>query len=78
VLETLAEVAFQPEFLESRIEKERLAVLSEAQMMNSIEYRVDCALLKALHHDCALGSRFPIGLTSQAPPFSLSSGVASS
>ena len=65
VLSTLAEVAFQPEFLSSRIEKERKAVLAEAQMMNTIEYRVDCALLKFLHHENALGSRFPIGQTSQ-------------
>lgn len=34
-------------------------------MMNTIEYRVDCALLKFLHHENALGCRFPIGQTSQ-------------
>ena len=69
VLSTLAEVAFQPEFLSYRIEKERKAVLAEAQMMNTIEYRVDCALLKYLHHENALGCRFPIGQTSQVGPF---------
>lgn len=42
VLEALHEIAFQPRFLPSRIDKERRAVLSEAQMMNTIEYRVDC------------------------------------
>lgn len=34
-------------------------------MMNTIEYRVDCALLKFLHHENALGCRFPIGKTTQ-------------
>ena len=65
VLDALSEVAFWPEFLASRIEKERKAVLAEAQMMNTIEYRVDCALLKYLHEENALGCRFPIGKTEQ-------------
>ncbi|EFJ12171.1 hypothetical protein SELMODRAFT_446750 [Selaginella moellendorffii] len=42
VLDALHEIAFKPKFLASRIEKERSAVLSELQMMNTIEYRVDC------------------------------------
>lgn len=67
VLDTLSEVAFCPEFLSARIEKERKAVLAEAQMMNTIEYRVDCALLKYLHEENALGARFPIGKTDQVP-----------
>lgn len=46
VLDVLQEIAFEPQFLASRIEKERRAVLAEAQMMNTIEYRVDCQLLK--------------------------------
>lgn len=37
VLDALAEIAFEPEFLPSRIEKERKAVVAEAQMMNTIE-----------------------------------------
>ena len=41
----LADVAFHPPFSDARIAKERAAVLSEAQMMNTIEYRVDCQLL---------------------------------
>jgi hypothetical protein len=31
-----------PKIVESRVEKERRAILSELQMMNTIEYRVDC------------------------------------
>ncbi|GBG59232.1 hypothetical protein CBR_g32249 [Chara braunii] len=62
VLEALHEIAFKPKFLPSRIEKERRAVLSELQMMNTIEYRVDCQLLQQLHSENLLGSRFPIGL----------------
>lgn len=40
-------------------------MLAEAQMMNTIEYRVDCQLLQYLHEENALGSRFPIGKTEQ-------------
>lgn len=65
VLDALAEIAFEPEFLPSRIEKERKAVVAEAQMMNTIEYRVDCQLLQYLHWENALGCRFPIGKTEQ-------------
>ena len=45
VLDALHDIVFAPLFLESRIDKERRAVLSEGQMMNTIEYRVDCQLL---------------------------------
>lgn len=77
VLDALSEVAFWPEFLASRIEKERKAVLAEAQMMNTIEYRVDCALLKYLHQENALGCRFPIGKTEQVRPMRNRSCMAS-
>ena len=65
MLDALTEIAFEPEFLPSRIEKERKAVVAEAQMMNTIEYRVDCQLLQYLHAENALGCRFPIGKTDQ-------------
>jgi predicted Zn-dependent peptidase len=39
--------------------------LSELQMMNTIEYRVDCQLLQQLHAENMLGYRFPIGLEEQ-------------
>ena len=65
VLDVLAEVAFEAEFLNSRIEKERRAVMAEAQMMNTIEYRVDCQLLQYLHEENDLGFRFPIGKMEQ-------------
>jgi predicted Zn-dependent peptidase len=57
VLEALAEIAFEPQFLPMRIEKERKAVLAEAQMMNTIEYRIDCQLLAYLHAENNLGCR---------------------
>ena len=72
VLDALAEIAFNPEFLQNRIEKERRAVLAEAQMMNTIEYRVDCQLLQYLHEENALGYRFPIGKTDQVGMLNLS------
>ncbi|TKY71123.1 zinc protease PqqL [Spatholobus suberectus] len=65
VLDALNEIAFHPKFLASRIEKERRAILSELQMMNTIEYRVDCQLLQHLHSENKLSKRFPIGLEEQ-------------
>jgi hypothetical protein len=64
-LEALEEIAFKPRFLPQRIEKERRAVLAELQMMNTIEYRVDCQLLEQLHSENPLGNRFPIGKQEQ-------------
>lgn len=34
---------------ESRLEKERSAVLSELTMVNTIDYRMECQVLAALH-----------------------------
>ncbi|CAN6440139.1 unnamed protein product [Victoria cruziana] len=65
VLDALNEIAFHPKFLSSRVEKERRAILSELQMMNTIEYRVDCQLLLHLHSENKLSKRFPIGLEEQ-------------
>ncbi|KAI3495518.1 hypothetical protein L1887_37859 [Cichorium endivia] len=65
VLDALNEIAFYPKFLASRVEKERRAILSELQMMNTIEYRVDCQLLQHLHSENKLSRRFPIGLEDQ-------------
>ncbi|WCJ27530.1 Stromal processing peptidase chloroplastic [Euphorbia peplus] len=65
VLDALNEIAFYPKFLSSRVEKERRAILSELQMMNTIEYRVDCQLLQHLHSENKLSKRFPIGLEEQ-------------
>ncbi|CAK9145304.1 unnamed protein product [Ilex paraguariensis] len=65
VLDALNEIAFHPKFLASRVEKERRAILSELQMMNTMEYRVDCQLLQHLHSENKLSKRFPIGLEEQ-------------
>jgi predicted Zn-dependent peptidase len=64
-MDALEEIAFRPQFLPTRIEKERKAVQAEAQMMNTIEYRVDCQLLQYLHAENELGYRFPIGKMEQ-------------
>lgn len=45
----------------SRLEKERAAVLSEMTMVNTIEYRVECQILATLHRENRLAKRFPIG-----------------
>lgn len=44
-----------------RLEQERAAVLSEASMVNKMEYRVECQVLSALHSENRISSRFPIG-----------------
>lgn len=46
---------------DDRLEKERAAVLSEASMINKMEYRVECQILSALHSENRISSRFPIG-----------------
>lgn len=46
---------------EERLEKERSAVLSEASMINKMEYRVECQILSALHAENRISRRFPIG-----------------
>jgi hypothetical protein len=55
------EAKFEP----SRVEKERSAILSEAAMVNTIDYRVEVQLLSALHAENRLHRRFPIGLIDQ-------------
>ena len=52
------------------------AVIAEAQMMNTIEYRVDCQLLQYLHEENNLGCRFPIGMMDQVR-FFLGGGASS-
>ena len=47
--------------VDERLEKERSAVLSEASMVNKMEYRVECQVLGALHDENRISSRFPIG-----------------
>jgi predicted Zn-dependent peptidase len=44
-----------------RLEKERSAVLSEASMVNKMEYRVECQVLGTLHDENRISKRFPIG-----------------
>ena len=46
---------------EDRLEKERSAVLSEASMVNKMEYRVECQVLGTLHSENRISTRFPIG-----------------
>jgi hypothetical protein len=46
---------------DDRLEKERAAVLSEASMVNKMEYRVECQILAALHSENRISTRFPIG-----------------
>jgi hypothetical protein len=63
-LDALLDV-MEAKFEASRVEKERSAILSEAAMVNTIDYRVEVQLLSALHSENRLHRRFPIGLTEQ-------------
>ena len=58
-------MGFSPEFRPERIEKERAAVLSEAQMVNDCNYRLQTQILGAQHSENPIHQRFPIGLESQ-------------
>lgn len=64
-LEALSEIAFGPEMLNHRIEKERKAVLAEMQQVNDMEYRIETWTLSGLHETNKLGSQFPIGKEEQ-------------
>jgi len=64
-LQVLSDVGFQPAFKPERVEKERAAVLSEAQMVNDCQYRLQTQFLSALHGDNCIHTRFPIGLEQQ-------------
>eukprot|EP00927_Polykrikos_kofoidii_P077199 TRINITY_DN74169_c0_g1_i1.p1 TRINITY_DN74169_c0_g1~~TRINITY_DN74169_c0_g1_i1.p1 ORF type:complete len:1468 (+),score=168.81 TRINITY_DN74169_c0_g1_i1:121-4524(+) len=65
VLEALREIAFAPEMLPYRIEKERKAVLAEMQQVNDMEYRMETWTLSGLHETNKLGTQFPIGKEEQ-------------
>jgi len=73
-LDALCEV-LDAEFLPQRVEKEREAVLSEMSMVNTIEYRVECQILRALHAENALARRFPIGQEEQIRQWTVSDVV---
>ncbi|AFZ81422.1 delta-aminolevulinic acid dehydratase domain-containing protein [Theileria equi strain WA] len=61
-LSTLLDVVEAPtQFNSSRVEKERMAILSEASIINTMEYRKNCATVKALHSENILSKRYPIG-----------------
>ncbi|GFE54441.1 delta-aminolevulinic acid related protein [Babesia ovis] len=61
-LDTLFDVVEAPtQFTASRVEKERQAILSEARIINTLEYRKNCATVGALHAENRLSRRFPIG-----------------
>ncbi|CAJ1340341.1 unnamed protein product [Effrenium voratum] len=64
-LKVLADIGFEPAFEPERVEKERAAVLSEAQMVNDCQYRMQTQFLSSLHGDNQIHVRFPIGLEQQ-------------
>jgi len=63
-LDALLDV-LEARFETTRVEKERAAILSEAAMVNTIDYRVEVQLLAALHSENRLHRRFPIGQIEQ-------------
>eukprot|EP00921_Rhytidocystis_pertsovi_P016055 GHVQ01025376.1.p1 GENE.GHVQ01025376.1~~GHVQ01025376.1.p1 ORF type:complete len:608 (+),score=66.30 GHVQ01025376.1:195-2018(+) len=62
-LDALYDVLESPtQFHKDRLDKERAAVLSEASMVNTVEYRHECQTLSLLHRENRLCKRFPIGV----------------
>eukprot|EP00736_Rhodelphis_marinus_P007694 Rmarinus@m.9234 len=61
-VDALREVVFGAKMLDSRIESERKAIMSELQMRNTLDYRSECRLLSFLHRENLVCRRFPIGL----------------
>ncbi|CAE8644320.1 unnamed protein product, partial [Polarella glacialis] len=70
-LEALADIGFTPAFRAERVEKERAAVLSEAQMVNDCTYRLQTQIIGAVHSDNRIHTRFPIGLEAQIAKWSV-------
>jgi secreted Zn-dependent insulinase-like peptidase len=46
---------------DERLEMERCAVLSELSMINTLDYRIECHVIKSLHTENIMCKRFPIG-----------------
>jgi hypothetical protein len=63
-LDALVDV-MEAQVTSERLEMEKNAVLSEASMINRIEYRSECTILSAIHKENRLPRRFPIGNESQ-------------
>eukprot|EP00930_Biecheleria_cincta_P033766 TRINITY_DN23384_c0_g1_i1.p1 TRINITY_DN23384_c0_g1~~TRINITY_DN23384_c0_g1_i1.p1 ORF type:complete len:1191 (-),score=182.40 TRINITY_DN23384_c0_g1_i1:314-3379(-) len=70
-LEALADIGFLPAFEPQRVAKERAAVLSEAQMVNDCQYRLQTQFLGGVHRDNIIHERFPIGLEAQIASWSV-------
>eukprot|EP00742_Colponemidia_sp_Colp-10_P007579 GILJ01008170.1.p1 GENE.GILJ01008170.1~~GILJ01008170.1.p1 ORF type:complete len:1161 (-),score=175.55 GILJ01008170.1:1939-5382(-) len=62
VLDILHELAFRASLVQEVLDLEKGAVLSEAQMRNTVEYRVEKRFYEQVHEENILPQRFPIGL----------------
>eukprot|EP00467_Chlorarachnion_reptans_P021463 CAMPEP_0114498860 /NCGR_PEP_ID=MMETSP0109-20121206/7104_1 /TAXON_ID=29199 /ORGANISM="Chlorarachnion reptans, Strain CCCM449" /LENGTH=1231 /DNA_ID=CAMNT_0001676379 /DNA_START=104 /DNA_END=3799 /DNA_ORIENTATION=+ len=60
-LKALREIAFEAKMEDSRIDKERNAILSEISMMSTLDYRITTKEMEQLHRETILPKRFPIG-----------------
>eukprot|EP00971_Amphidinium_carterae_P288611 5730723-Amphidinium_carterae.1 len=69
-LECLREIGFEPAFETERVEKERAAVLSEAQMVNDVAFRMRTDILTATNSENVIHERMPIGLVEQIAEWS--------
>ncbi|ELR23661.1 peptidase M16 inactive domain containing protein [Acanthamoeba castellanii str. Neff] len=65
VLFALHQLAFKALFPKEAVDSERGPILSEAQISNSIGYRVEYQEYQQIHADNLLSKRFPIGLVEQ-------------
>ena len=62
ILDLLFQICFRPRLSGDSLATEREAVLSELQMRNTIDYRVEVRSYQQLHAENILPERFPIGL----------------
>ncbi|EXB88270.1 putative zinc protease pqqL [Morus notabilis] len=72
VLDALNEQAFKPKIRASYLEKERNVVLSELQMWNTIDFRIEGKLCQLLHSENKLNKRYNVlGLEEQIKNWSV-------
>jgi len=70
MLTILRELCFRATFADKAVDAERVAVLSEAALCNTVEYRAEMARLFQAHEETLLPHRLPIGHTQHIAAFS--------
>jgi hypothetical protein len=69
MLTILRELCFRATFADKLVDSERVAVLSEAALSNTVEYRAEAAMIFQAHEETRLPHRLPIGHTTSIASF---------